>query len=225
MCGRYTLYADFNVILNRFNVEETALEEGQYKPSYNVAPSQQVLAVVNDGTKNRLGQLKWGLIPPWAKDEKIGSKMINARSETAAEKPSFKRALRQKRCLVLADSFYEWKRLEDKKIPMLIKMKSGEPFAFAALWETWQSPDGKKVNSCAILTTGPNELMEGIHDRMPVILTKEEERIWLDPKVQNPEELITLLKPPNPAAMEAFEVSNAVNSPKNNSPELIEKVQ
>lgn len=225
MCGRYSLYADYNVILNRFDIEETALQEEEYKPSYNVAPSQQVLAIVNDGAKNRLGQLKWGLIPPWAKDEKIGSKMINARSETVAEKPSFKGALRRKRCLVIADSFYEWKREEGKKIPMLIKLKSGEPFAFAALWETWQSPDGKKVNSCTILTTGPNELMERIHDRMPVILTKEEEKIWLNPEIQDPDELKSLLKPFNSSGMEAFEVSNAVNSPKNNGPELIEKVQ
>lgn len=225
MCGRFSLYADFKVIMDRFNIEETMIEEEDYTPSYNVAPSQMVMAVVNDGSKNRLGKLKWGLIPPWAKDEKIGYKMINARAETAAEKPSFKKALRQKRCLVVADSFYEWQRSGDKKIPMLIKMKSGEPFAFAALWETWQSPNGKKVNSCTILTTEPNSLMEKIHDRMPVVLTKEEEDIWLDPKVNDPETLSKLMKPFNPSKMEAYEVSSAVNSPKNNSPELIEKVQ
>jgi putative SOS response-associated peptidase YedK len=224
MCGRYSLYADYKGLLKRFDIEEASLKEEEYVQNFNVAPSQQVVAVVNDGTKNRLGLLRWGLIPPWAKDEKIGYKMINARAETAAEKPSFRNAFKKKRCLVVADSFYEWRRTEDRKIPMRIKMKSGEPFAFAALWESWKSPEGETINSCSILTTKSNDLMASIHDRMPVILSKEEEKIWLDPKVQDFEVLGPLLKPFDEKEMEAYEVSDAVNSPKNNGPELIEKI-
>lgn len=224
MCGRYSLYADYQTLLERFAIEETAVEETDYTASYNVAPSQEVLAVVNDGTKNRLGFLKWGLVPPWAKDEKIGYKMINARAETAAEKPSFRQAFKKKRCLIIADSFYEWRRTDEGKQPMLIKMKSDEPFAFAGLWESWKSPDGKVINSCTILTTEANELMGTIHDRMPVILSKEGEKIWLEPKEHDPQVLGELLKPFNPQEMEAYEVSDAVNSPKHNGPELIEKV-
>ncbi|MGK7376667.1 SOS response-associated peptidase [Planococcus sp. 1R117A] len=224
MCGRYSLYADYSVILERFDIDEVTFGEEEYSESYNIAPSQQVVAVVNDGTKNRLGFLKWGLVPPWAKDEKIGYKMINARAETAAEKPSFRNAFKKKRCLVVADSFYEWKRTDDGKTPMRIKLKSDEPFAFAALWESWKSPEGKTVNTCSILTTKANELMGSIHDRMPVILSKEAEKVWLDPKVQDEEVLGNLLKPFDSAQLEAYEVSDAVNSPKNNGPELIQKV-
>lgn len=224
MCGRYSLYADYRTLLERFEIEETAVEESAYATSYNIAPSQEVLAVVNDGTKNRLGFLKWGLVPPWAKDEKVGYKMINARAETAAEKPSFRQAFKKKRCLVIADSFYEWRRTDEGKTPMLIKLKRGEPFAFAGLWESWKSPEGKVVNSCTILTTKSNELMGTIHDRMPVVLSKEGEKIWLDPKVQDPDVLGELLTAFDSKEMEAYEVSDAVNSPKHKGPELIKKV-
>lgn len=224
MCGRYSLYADYSALLERFNIEEVSIDESEYAPSYNIAPTHQVLAVVNDGTKNRLGMLRWGLIPPWAKDEKIGSKMINARAETAAEKPSFRNAFKKKRCLIIADSFYEWRRTDNHKTPMRIKLKSGEPFAFAGLWESWKSPEGKTISTCSILTTKPNDLMATIHDRMPVVLSKEAEKVWLDPKVDDPEVLGELLKPFDASEMEAYEVSSAVNSPKNNGPELIEKV-
>ncbi|PSL34321.1 putative SOS response-associated peptidase YedK [Planomicrobium soli] len=224
MCGRYSLFADYSAILERFGIEEISIDESDYSPSYNIAPSQQVVAVVNDGTKNRLGLLRWGLIPPWTKDSKIGYKMINARAETAAEKPSFRNAFKKKRCLIVADSFYEWRRTDDQKTPMRIKMKSGEPFAFAGLWESWKSPEGKTINTCSILTTIPNDLMATIHDRMPVVLSKEAEKVWLDPRVEDPEVLGELLKPFDAKEMEAYEVSPAVNSPKNNGPELIEKV-
>lgn len=223
MCGRYALYADYATILERFGIEESAVGETEYSPSYNIAPSQRVLAVVNDGVKNRLGYLKWGLVPPWAKDQKIGSKMINARAETAAEKPSFRHAFKKKRCLVIADAFYEWQRTDEGKIPMLVRLKSGKPFAFAGLWETWQSPEGEIVNSCTILTTQANGLMGTIHDRMPVMLSEEGEKLWLDPE-QDPRILEELLKPFDSEEMEAFEVSDAVNSPKHNGPELIRKV-
>ncbi|MDN3448706.1 SOS response-associated peptidase [Planococcus sp. APC 3906] len=223
MCGRYALYTDYAIILERFHIEESAVGEGEYSPSYNIAPSQKVLAIVNDGTKNRLGYLKWGLVPPWAKDQKIGYKMINARAETAAEKPSFRHAFKKKRCLIIADAFYEWQRTDEGKIPMLAKLKSGKPFAFAGLWETWQSPEGETVNTCTILTTQANRVMGTIHDRMPVMLSEEGEKLWLDPQ-QAPQVLEELLKPFDSDEMETFEVSDAVNSPKHNGPELIRKV-
>lgn len=224
MCGRFSLYSDFRTIVDRFNVDEVTFSEAEYEARYNVAPSQQVVAVINDGEKNRLGLLRWGLIPPWAKDAKIGYKMINARAETAAEKPSYRNAFKKKRCLVVADSFYEWQRTDDGKQPMLIRMKDGEPFAFAGLWESWKSPEGEMIYSCSILTTEPNELMQSIHDRMPVVLSKEDEQRWVDPDVQDDEVLKAMLKPYDASQMEAYPVSTEVNSPKNNGPELIERV-
>lgn len=225
MCGRYSLYTDLTVLIERFEIDEVKFSEEEYSANYNIAPSHQVAAVVNDGTKNRLGMLRWGLIPPWAKDEKIGYKMINARAETASEKPSFRQAFKKKRCLVIADSFYEWQKSTERKIPMRIRLKSEEPFAFAALWESWKSPDGRQVNTCSILTTKPNKLMATIHDRMPVILSKEDEKVWLDPEVQDPAQLEALLKPFDATQMEAYEVSDKVNSPKNNGPELLEEIR
>lgn len=224
MCGRFALYADYKVILERFDIEQTSFDEDEYEPSYNIAPSQQIAAVVSDGNKNRLGKLKWGLIPPWAKDAKIGYKMINARAETAAEKPSYRNAFKKKRCLIIADSFYEWRKEESGKTPMLIKMKSGEPFAFAGLWESWESPEGEPIHTCSILTTKPNEVMASIHDRMPVILSKESEKIWLDPNVQDIELLESVLKPYADGELEAYQVSEEVNSPKNNKAELIRQI-
>ena len=224
MCGRFVLYADYKVILERFSIEQASFEENEYEPSYNIAPSQLIAAVVSDGNKNRLGKLKWGLIPPWAKDAKIGYKMINARAETAAEKPSFRNAFKKKRCLIIADSFYEWRKDEEGKTPMLIKMKSEEPFAFAGLWESWESPEGEPIHSCSILTTKPNGVMASIHDRMPVILSKEAEKIWLDPNVQDIEMLESVLKPYEDGEMEAYQVSEEVNSPKNNKADLIRKI-
>lgn len=224
MCGRFTLLADFSAIIDRFDIE-AAIEEELYHPSFNIAPSQSVLAVINDGSKNRLGYLRWGLVPPWAEDEKIGWKMINARAETLAQKPSFRDAFKKRRCLILADSFYEWKRHENhSKTPMRIKLRSDELFAMAGIWERWKSPKGNTVFTCSIITTAPNELMEEIHDRMPVILKPEVEQTWLDPSIQDINQLNQLLQPFPEKWMEAYEVSNLVNSPKNNSPSLIERV-
>jgi putative SOS response-associated peptidase YedK len=222
MCGRYSLIADFQVIEDRFG--EAAFDIDKYEKSYNIAPSQMVLSVINDGTKNRLGYLKWGLIPPWAKDSKIGFKMINARSETVHEKPSFREAFKKKRCLIIADSFYDWKRTDEQKIPMRIKMKNDELFAMAGLWESWKSPEGEMVHSCTILTTEPNETMSTIHDRMPVILKPSDEQVWLNPKLTNEDVLHQLLIPFEDGYLEAYQVSDKVNSPKNNSPEVIERV-
>lgn len=224
MCGRFALYADYEALLERFEIEEAALDQASYEENYNVAPSQQIVAVINDGERNRLGTLRWGLIPSWAKDEKIGYKMINARAETAAEKPSFRHAFKKKRCLIPANAFYEWKKEQDGKTPMLIHLEGDELFAFAGLWESWESPEGEVVHSCTILTTQPNAVMADIHDRMPVILDKEAEKTWLDPNVQDPELLQKLIKPYEAEVLEVYEVSSAVNSPKNKGQELIRKI-
>lgn len=224
MCGRFTLTASIDEILNRFDVEAFLQEEG-YLPSYNVAPSQSVLAIINNGSINKMGYLRWGLIPPWAKDLSIGYKMINARAETLSEKPSFRIAYRKKRCLIIADSFYEWKRLGPKtKTPMRIKLRSDNLFAMAGIWEQWKTPEGKSIFSCTVITTAPNELMKEIHDRMPVILKPEDEKIWLDPSITDPSFLNQYLKPLDSDLMEAYGVSSLVNSPKNNSVELIQKI-
>ncbi|GIO24794.1 SOS response-associated peptidase [Oceanobacillus sp. J11TS1] len=224
MCGRFTLFATFDEIIERFDIDQM-IDESLYTPNYNVAPSQSVLAVINDGTNSRLGYLRWGLIPSWAKDMKIGYKMINARAETLTEKPSYRNAYKQRRCLVLADSFYEWKRHDDKtKTPMRIKLKSDNLFAMAGLWETWRSPDGKPVHSCTIITTKPNKLVEEIHDRMPVIIKPEYESTWLDKSITNTDRLNDLLAPLPEDLMEAYAVSSLVNSPKNNNPNLIQKI-
>ncbi|KAA9014056.1 SOS response-associated peptidase [Niallia endozanthoxylica] len=224
MCGRFTLSADFSEIIERFAIE-AAIEEELYQLSYNIAPSHSVLSVINDGSRNRLGYLKWGLIPNWAKDQKIGFKLINARAETLAEKPSFRDAYMKRRCLVIADSFYEWKRHDQQnKTPMRIKLKTDELFAMAGLWERWKSSEGKTIFSCTVITTTPNEVVKDIHDRMPVILKKEDEQTWLNPSIQDPHKLNSILKPLPEEFIEAYEVSNLVNSPKNNSPQLIEKI-
>ncbi|MBU8918720.1 SOS response-associated peptidase [Neobacillus sp. 114] len=224
MCGRFTLTATIDQILDRFDIQ-AFLDEENYLPSFNIAPSQLVLAVINDGTSNRMGFLKWGLIPPWAKDISIGHKMINARAETLTEKPSFEKPFQKKRCLIIADSFYEWKRNDDKtKTPMRIKLKDENLFAMAGLWEQWKSTEGKSVFSCSVITTAPNELMMDIHDRMPVILKPEDEHTWLDPSITNTNFLKQFLVPFNKNQMEAYEVSSLVNSPKNNSIDLIQKI-
>ncbi|MBS4211196.1 SOS response-associated peptidase [Neobacillus rhizophilus] len=224
MCGRFTLTATIDQILDRFDIQ-AFLDEENYLPSFNIAPSQLVLAVINDGTSNRMGFLKWGLIPPWAKDISIGHKMINARAETLTEKPSFQKPFQKKRCLIIADSFYEWKRNDDKtKTPMRIKLKDENLFAMAGLWEQWKSTEGKSVFSCSVITTAPNELMMDIHDRMPVILKPEDEHTWLDPSITNTNFLKQFLVPFNKNQMEAYEVSSLVNSPKNNSIDLIQKI-
>ncbi|MCZ0874518.1 SOS response-associated peptidase [Peribacillus sp. AS_2] len=222
MCGRFTLFTDIEEIKERFDIQGSFDEEYQF--SYNIAPSQSVLSVINDGVRNRLGFLRWGLIPFWAKDEKAGYKMINARAETIAEKASFRNAYRKKRCMIIADSFYEWKKTPERKIPMRIKLKNHAPFGMAGLWESWKSPEGISIYSCSVITTVPNELMTSIHDRMPVILKPEDEKDWLNPSINDPAYLQKYLKSFDSEQMEAFEVSTDVNSTKNNSPNLIQQI-
>ncbi|MDE5413599.1 SOS response-associated peptidase [Alkalihalobacterium chitinilyticum] len=222
MCGRFTLAADPSLLKERFDIVNDF--DDQYSARYNIAPSQPILTVINDGEVNRAGFLRWGLIPSWAKDPKIGYKLINARAETLAEKASFKHAYKQRRCLVIADSFYEWKKVDKKKVPVRIKLKREDVFAMAGLWERWNSPDGNVIYSCTIVTTSPNWFMKDIHDRMPVILTKETERVWLHKQIEDPDVLDEMLQPFPPEEMEAYEVSTEVNSPKNDSPSLITPV-
>jgi putative SOS response-associated peptidase YedK len=222
MCGRFTLTADPNELRAAFpfvNIPEDP------QPRYNVAPSQPVAVVPNDG-ENKLDYYVWGLIPFWAKDPSIGNRMINARSETLTEKPSFKSAFRRRRCLIPASGFYEWKAEEGQKTktPMYIQLEDGRPFAFAGLWDRWNSPDGSTVLSCTIITTGPNELVSQIHNRMPVILKPEDYPLWLDPGEPPVEKLSQLLAPYPSKEMKAYPVSRMVNKPDYDAPELIKPV-
>ena len=220
MCGRYSLIADLAELAGRFEFDG---DWEAFERKYNIAPTQEVLTVVGD-EKRRGGFMRWGLIPSWAKDKSIGSRMINARAETVAEKPSFRSALRRRRCLVLADGFYEWQRVGKNKRPMRIVMRSGEPFAFAGLWETWRDPKGTVIPSCTIITTTPNGLLKPIHNRMPVILPRDIEEFWLDDSVDDPAALTSVLTPYPDDAMEAYEVSSLVNSVASGGAEVIKRV-
>ena len=222
MCGRFTLTVDpaqLREALPGFSVPE------EIKPRYNIAPSQPVAVVPNDG-RNQLDFFVWGLIPSWAKDPSIGNRMINARGETLAEKPSFRAAYRRRRCLVLADGFYEWRKEPGSKAktPMYVQMESKEPFGLAGLWEIWYSPDGSEIRSCTIITTQPNGLLDKIHNRMPVILPKEAYPLWLAQEEKESSELNALLRPFPAEEMIAYPVSRMVNSPANDVPECIEPV-
>ena len=219
MCGRFTLFVDPKDLMEAFPGFEAPLE---WTPRYNIAPSQPVAVIPNDG-QNKIEFFQWGLIPSWAKDPKIGNRMINARAETLAEKPSFRAAYRRRRCLVLADGFYEWRKEPGRraKTPMYIRLRSGQPFAFAGLWETWRSPGDRTIFSCNIITTEPNPLVAEIHNRMPVILEPQAYDLWLDPAEQSPERLGVWLKPYPASEMTAYAVSTLVNNPANDSPGCI----
>jgi putative SOS response-associated peptidase YedK len=216
MCGRFTLTVDMNRVAQVFGVASSL----QVAPRYNVAPTQDVVTIMRNGSAH-LELLRWGLIPAWARDTKGGTGMINARAETLAEKPSFKRLLRKRRCLVVADGFYEWKQEHGSKTPMYITLKDQEPFAFAGLWDSWQSPTGQELRTCTIITTEPNELMASIHNRMPVILPRQASELWLDADLDDNQALLSLLKPYPADAMTARPVSRKVNNPQYDSAELI----
>jgi putative SOS response-associated peptidase YedK len=192
--------------------------------SYNVAPTQEVPAVVASNGGRRLEVLRWGLIPSWADDPEIGSRMINARSETVAEKPSFRRAFKERRCLIPANGFYEWRKENGGKQPYYFRMKDGRPFAFAGLWESWDRHGGGEIQSCTILTTDANDLVSEIHHRMPVILPQEDYELWLDSTLREPDQLLPLLAPYPTNDMEAYPVSRRVNNPSNNEPGCVESV-
>ncbi|MDD5467477.1 MAG: SOS response-associated peptidase [Anaerolineales bacterium] len=219
MCGRFTLTAEISALQDSF---PWLYIPPELAPRYNVAPSQPVAVVPNDG-KDRIDFFVWGLIPSWAKDPAIGNRMINARTETLAEKPTFRAPFRRKRCLILTDGFFEWTARSDGKgkTPMYLRMVDGKPFAFAGLWDTWFSPDGSEVRSCTIITTEPNELVRPIHNRMPVILPPSAYREWLTPGEGNITALQAMLKPYPASEMVAYPVSRLVNDPKSDRPEVI----
>ncbi len=220
MCGRFSLKSTMQAIEAEFSIDRSDIV---IEPRYNIAPTQNVAVIFNNG-QNYQTFFKWGLIPSWTKDPTIGNRMINARAETISEKPSFKTALKKRRCLILADGFYEWKRIKDAKIPTYIFLNNQKPFAFAGLWDNWKSPEGKIIYTCAIITTIPNELIASIHNRMPVILQKQFIDLWLDPSYQNETELSNILKPYPHEEMAAYEVSKLVNSPQNDTPACIDRV-
>ena len=222
MCGRFVQYTLFPLLQKEFSLKFG--EDVPLRPSYNIAPTQEVPVVVNEGG-NRLTQCRWGLVPPWSKDSSIGSRMINARAETLAEKPSFKEPLKKHRCLIVADGFYEWKKTDGGKVPVYITTKDGRPFGFAGLYSDWRPTKGEIIRTCTIVTTEPNELLEPIHNRMPVIIKPDDRDRWLDPDEHDPDRLLSLLAPYPSDEMNAWEVSHAVNSPSNNGPDNIKSLE
>lgn len=218
MCGRFTIFADPERLAERF---QAALPAGGLQPRYNAAPTQQLPVILNDGPP-AIQFLQWGLIPFWAKDPSIGSRMINARSETLVDKPAFRAAFKKRRCLVLADGFYEWQKTAAGKQPMRITLASGEPFAMAGLWETWDAPDGSLLRTFTIITGDPNELVAPIHNRMPAILLPEHEAIWLD-NAAEPAIWLDILRPYPAERMAAYPVSRRVNFVGNDDAGLVER--
>jgi putative SOS response-associated peptidase YedK len=252
MCGRFVQVSSPDLLVERFNVDE--LESPRHEPSYNVAPRASVYAVrdrlEDEGRRRYLSELRWGLVPSWAKDTKVGDRMINARAESLADKPAYERAFRRHRCLVPAEGFYEWQRRGGRKQPMFIHRRDGEPMAFAGLWAAWRGEggsansrrkagarDGDKketdpneanrdwLRSCAIVTTNANDTIAPLHDRMPVVLEERDWRHWLDPAIRETGALERLLVPASNELLVAYPVSSAVNSADNDGPELVERVE
>jgi len=223
MCGRSSLSKTEKELEERFNATFYSDDLVKYNPlpNFNVAPSH-VLPIITNEDREHFTAMRWGLIPFWAKDPKIGYKMINARIETLFEKSSFKQAIQKRRCLVPADGFYEWKKTEKGKQPYRIITKDQEIFTMAGLWERWNAPDGQMVLSFSVITQEPNNLMADIHDRMPAILTKDQEELWLSDDV-SPIELVEMIQPYDDQLMEAYPVSKKVGNVRNNSADLIEK--
>lgn len=221
MCGRYANYKAPPVFAKLFDAR---LGDIALAPRYNIAPSSPVLACRTDAEGGReMVLLRWGLVPSWAKDPKTGYRMINARAETVAQKPAYRTAFKRRRCLIAADGFYEWRPAGARKQPYFMRLKDGEPFAFAGLWEHWQHED-QSIESCTIIVTDANALVATVHERMPVILPPQHYAQWLDPAEHEPARLLPLLAPYPAAGMEAYPVSTLVNTPKNDTPDLIERL-
>jgi putative SOS response-associated peptidase YedK len=216
MCGRFSLIESVHELQQQFEFDLSV----DLQPRFNIAPSQEVFSIISYGKKRRGGTLRWGLVPHWAKEAKIGYKMINARAEGIEEKPSFREPFRKKRCLIIADGFYEWKKVDDRKQPYRFVMKDRKPFSFAGLWETWKKGDAP-LHTCTIITTTPNAVTEDVHDRMPVILKRADYDRWLDPSNQAVDKLKSLLVPYPAEEMELYPVSGLVNSPKNDVADVL----
>ena len=208
MCGRFVGYRNLDELKEFFPIDRSACE---VSANYNVAPSQEILAIFKQQGQNWLDKFHWGLVPFWAKDASIGNRMINARAETVAEKPSFKNAFKKRRCLIIADGFYEWKGPKGQKQPLFITLPDKKPFAFAGLWEEWSAPDGAVLRTYKILTTVPSPAIAHLHDRMPLILPPDQEAAWLAGQAP----------PMAETGLEAYAVSPQVNRPDNDQPDLI----
>ena len=219
MCGRFTLLVPGEELAEHFDVEETP----SLAPRYNIAPTQPVAAVRfnRDRGRRELLHLHWGLIPFWAKDTSMAGRMINARSETVAEKPAFRAAYKYRRCLIPASGFYEWQKQNGHKQPYYIHHAEAQPLALAGLWEHWQGADGSEIESCTILTTRPNDKIRPLHNRMPVILNTQDYEVWLHSDGQNMDELQHLLRPAPEEALEAYPISTYVNNPQNEGPRCV----
>ena len=211
MCGRFTLFEPDKVLAKEFGVSDFPPRS----PRYNIAPSQPVAAIraAPAGRGRELALLRWGLIPSWSKDPAIGNRLINARAETVRDKPSFRNAFKRHRCLIPANGFYEWQRLERGKQPYFVRMRNERLFAFAGLWDRWEGPEEGAIETCTILTTAANAVLAPIHDRMPVILPSTEYDRWLNPSLKDPDSLAFLLIPFPPEGMLAYPVNSRVNTP------------
>lgn len=220
MCGRYSFAPELKIVNEHYDI---TVNDNEIKPNYNCAPTQ-LLPVVSNDAPEKLSLYRWGLIPFWAKDKSIGNKLINSRAETITEKASFKTSFKRRRCLIPADAFYEWRKKTSvkKKIPYRIFIKDQLLFSMAGIWDQWKGPEGEIIRSFSIITTSPNELMAEIHNRMPVILSKQSENTWM--KSSNQQELLDLLQPFPAKLMDAYRISELVNSPRNNTQEIIKKV-
>ena len=220
MCGRYSLQTPADTLAQHFQLAKVPL----MRPRYNIAPRQPVLTVRIPAPQNgrEIWLARWGLIPSWAKDPSIGERLIIARAETVADKPAFRDAMARMRCLIPADGYYEWQRQGRRKQPFYIRMKDGRPFAFAGLWERWIGPDGKAVETCALLTTEPSESLRSIHNRMPVILDPSSYDLWLDPTVRRAAQLQLLFRPYRDEDLTAYPVSLHVNDPSHDDAACLE---
>lgn len=220
MCGRFVRKRS-SVLLARYFGAKHISDELQ--PSFNIAPTHNVAVVINDGGR-KLVSMRWGLVPSWATDPAIGSKLINARAETLTQKAAFKNAFSARRCLVIADGFYEWEKAGSLKTPMFFHLKCDRTFGFAGVYEVWRPPLGEPLTTCTIITTEANEMVGPIHDRMPVIVAKELEELWLAPALEDDRRLLDLLRPYPSDEMETYAVSTLVNSVKNDSRECVERI-
>jgi putative SOS response-associated peptidase YedK len=219
MCGRFAFFSPEEAIRQYFDLNYPA----ELSPSYNIAPSQQVAAILESPVSGiELQMLQWGLVPFWAKDPKIGHQLINARAETLSEKPSFRQAFVRRRCLIPANGFYEWHTEGGEKRPLYFSDAESRPFFMAGLWELWISDDGSEIESCTLLTTEPNDFLAPIHNRMPVIIAPDDFDLWLDPGAQHPGEVQHLLRAYPAEAMSHYPVSTFVNNPRNEDPLCIE---